>query len=53
MKYKQAILKARALYNVKHRDEAIAASTAWNAKNAKLAVRRAQKHYYEPSIVQA
>ena len=46
MKHKQAILKARALYYSKHRNKAIAASRAWNAKNAKSAVTRAQKHYY-------
>ena len=48
MKHKQAILKARALYYGKHGDEAIAASNsrAWNAKNAKSAVRCAQKRYY-------
>ena len=46
MKHKQAILKARALYYGKHRNKAIAASRAWNAKNAKSAVRRAQKRYY-------
>ena len=46
MKHRQAILKARALYYAKHRNKAIAASRAWNAKNAKSAVRRAQKRYY-------
>ena len=46
MKRKQAILKARALYYGKHRNKAIAASKAWNAKNAKSAVRRAQNRYY-------
>ena len=46
MKHRQAILKARALYYGKHRNKAIAASKAWNAKNAKSAVRRAQKRYY-------
>ena len=49
MKHKQVILKACALYYGKHRDEAIAASRAWNAKSA---VRHPQKHYYA-SIVQA
>ena len=29
-----------------NRNKAIAASKAWNAKNAKSAVRHAQKHYY-------
>ena len=43
MKHKQAI-KACALHYGEHRDEAIAASRAWNAK--KNAVRRAQKRYY-------
>ena len=46
MKHKQAILKAHALYYAKHRNKAIAVSRAWNAKNAKSAVRRAQKRYY-------
>ena len=46
MKRKQAILKARALYYGKHRNKAIAASKAWNAKNAKSAVRRAHNRYY-------
>ena len=46
MKHRQAILKARALYYAKYRNKAIAASRAWNAKNAKSAVRRAQKRYY-------
>ena len=46
MKHKQAILKVRALYYGKHRNKAIAASRARNAKNAKSAVRRAQKRYY-------
>ena len=46
MKHKQAILKARALYYAKYRNKAIAASRVWNAKNAKSAVRRAQKRYY-------
>ena len=36
MKHKQAILKARALYYGRHRNKAIAASKAWNAKNAKI-----------------
>ena len=46
MKHKQAILKVRALYYGKHRNKAIVPSRAWNAKNAKSAVRRAQKRYY-------
>ena len=46
MKHKQAILKARALYYGKHGNKAIAASRARNSKNAKSAVRRAQKRYY-------
>ena len=37
---------ARGVQSVKHRNKAIAASRAWNAKNAKSAVRRAQKRYY-------
>ena len=45
MKHKQAILKARALYYGKHRNKAIAASRAWNAKNAKSSLRRARKRY--------
>ena len=49
---KQAIIKARALYYAKHRNKAIAASRAWNAKNARSAVRRAQKHYYTKHISQ-
>ena len=56
MKHKQAILKARALYYGKHRNKAIAASRASNAKNAKSAVRRAQNVIMpstELSIVQA
>ena len=46
MKHKQAILKAHALYYAKYRNKAIAATRVWNAKNAKSAVRRAQKRYY-------
>ena len=45
MKHKQAKLKARALYYGKHRNMAIAASRAWNAKNAKSSLRRTRKHY--------
>ena len=46
MKHRQTILKARALYYAKHRNKAIAVSRAWNAKNAKSAVRCVQKRYY-------
>ena len=46
MKHKQAILKPRALYSGKLKNEAIAASRALNAKNANSAVSHAQKHYY-------
>ena len=56
MKHKQTILKAHALYYGKHRNKAIAASRASNAKNAKSAVRRAQNVIMpstELSIVQA
>ena len=55
MKHKQAILKACALYYGKHRDQAIPAYRAWNAKNAKSAVRHKSiiRPSTEPSIVQA
>ena len=53
MKHRQAILKARALDYGKHRNKAIAASKAWNAKNAKSAVRRAQKCYYAKHSTQS
>ena len=40
--HKQAIKTAHALYYGTHRDEQIAASCAWNARNAKSVLKHAQ-----------